>query len=89
MAKDSARRRPDSRLPRSLPAFQDHVRRDRADKSGPRWAQVQSLNMLTCTEGKERTPGEYETLLQYCDFVDVQGCRTSSPLDAVLAVKRQ
>ena len=27
------------------------------DKSGPRWAQLQSLNMLTCTEGKERHLG--------------------------------
>ena len=34
------------------------------DKSGPRWAQMQSLNMLTCTEGKERTLGEYEALLK-------------------------
>ena len=57
------------------------------DKSGPRWAQMQNLNMLTCTEGKERTLGEYESLLTQCGFVDVAGCRTSSPLDAVLAFK--
>jgi acetylserotonin N-methyltransferase len=48
----------------------------------------QSLNMLTCTEGKERTLGEYETLLKRVGFVDVQGCRLPSPLDAVLALKR-
>jgi acetylserotonin N-methyltransferase len=58
------------------------------DKSGPRWAQMQNLNMLTCTEGKERTLGEYEQLLQRVGFGNVQGCRTSAPLDAVLAIKR-
>jgi acetylserotonin N-methyltransferase len=58
------------------------------DKSGPRWAHMQSLNMLTCTEGKERTLAEYESLLQRVGFRDVQGCRTSAPIDAVLARKR-
>ncbi|HEY7329816.1 MAG TPA: class I SAM-dependent methyltransferase [Gemmataceae bacterium] len=57
------------------------------DKRGPRWAQMQNLNMLTCTEGKERTISEYETLLRRVGFADVSGCRTSAPLDAVLAVK--
>jgi acetylserotonin O-methyltransferase len=59
------------------------------DKRGPRWAQMQSLNMLTCTEGKERTLSEYEALLKQTGFVEVQGCRTTSPLDAVLAIKRK
>ncbi len=58
------------------------------DKSGPRWAQMQNLNMLTCTEGKERTLAEYESLLHRSGFFDVQGCRTTSPIDAVLARKR-
>ncbi len=57
------------------------------DRSGPRWAQMQSLNMLTCAEGKERTLSEYEALLTKAGFGDVQGCRTNSPLDAVLAYK--
>jgi acetylserotonin N-methyltransferase len=57
------------------------------DKSGPRWAQMQSLNMLVCTEGKERTLAEYEALLKCSGFADVLGCRTNSPLDAVLATK--
>jgi len=57
------------------------------DKTGPRWALMQSLNMLTCTEGRERTLGEYEALLVAAGFEQVRGCRTSSPLDAVLAVK--
>ena len=57
------------------------------DKTGPRWAQMQSLNMLTCTEGKERTLSEYEALLHEAGFVNVVGCRTASPLDATLAIK--
>ncbi len=57
------------------------------DKTGPRWAQMQSLNMLTCTEGKERTLTEYEALLREAGFVEVIGCRTGSPLDATLAIK--
>jgi acetylserotonin O-methyltransferase len=57
------------------------------DKAGPSWAQMQSLNMLVCTEGKERTLSEYESLLHRVGFRDVQGCRTPSPLDAVLAIK--
>jgi acetylserotonin N-methyltransferase len=57
-------------------------------KRGPRWAQLQDLNMLTCTEGRERTLAEYEALLQRAGFEDVSGCRTPSPLDVVLAIKR-
>jgi acetylserotonin N-methyltransferase len=58
------------------------------DKSGPRWAQMQSLNMLTCTEGKERTLGEYKELLTRAGFKEVSGVVLPAPLDAVLAVKR-
>ena len=57
------------------------------DHSGPRWAQMQNLNMLTCTEGKERTLEQYKALLARAGFGDIQGRRTSSPLDAVLGVK--
>jgi acetylserotonin N-methyltransferase len=57
------------------------------DKTGPRWARMQDLNMLTCTEGKERTLSEYEALLTQAGFENVQGCRTTSPLDAVLATR--
>jgi acetylserotonin N-methyltransferase len=56
-------------------------------KRGPRWALMQNLNMLSCTEGKERTLAEYEALLRRVGFAEVYGCRTSSPLDAVLAIK--
>jgi len=58
------------------------------DRSGPIWAQMQSLNMLVCTEGKERTLAEYEALLKEAGFAEVQGRPTPSPLDAVLAIKR-
>ncbi len=57
------------------------------DRSGPRWAVLQSLNMLACTEGKERTLDEYAALLKQTGFSRVEGRRTDSPLDAVLAVK--
>jgi acetylserotonin N-methyltransferase len=58
------------------------------DRSGPRWAQLQSLNMLVCAEGKERTLAEYAGLLRAAGFSQIEGRRTDSPLDAVLAVKR-
>lgn len=58
------------------------------DKTGPRWAVLQSLNMLLATEGKERTLTEYTALLQAAGFQQVEGRRTNSPLDAVLAVKQ-
>jgi len=57
------------------------------DQTGPTWAQMQNLNMLTCTEGKERTLGQYEALLKQAGFAEVKGVRTSAPLDAVLAIK--
>jgi len=57
------------------------------DKSGPRWAQMQNLNMLVCTEGKERTLGDYERILRHVGFTQVLGQVTPSPLDAVLALK--
>ena len=57
------------------------------DKSGPRWAQMQNLNMLVCTEGKERTLGDYERILRQVGFTQVLGQVTPAPLDAVLALK--
>jgi acetylserotonin N-methyltransferase len=57
------------------------------DKTGPLSAQLQSLNMLVCTEGKERTLAEYRMLLEAAGFEHVEGRRTGSPLDAVLATK--
>lgn len=59
----------------------------RDDKTGPSWAQMQDLNMLTCTEGRERTLAEYAALLEQRGFTLVQGAVTESPIDAVLAIK--
>jgi acetylserotonin O-methyltransferase len=58
-----------------------------ADRAGPVWAQMQSLNMLVCTEGKERTLEEYQVLLKQAGFEEVHGRQTASPLDVVLAIK--
>jgi acetylserotonin O-methyltransferase len=57
------------------------------DKRAPIWAQMQNLGMLLYTEGKERTLAEYEALLKRVGFAEVWGARTTTPLDAVLAVK--
>jgi acetylserotonin N-methyltransferase len=57
------------------------------DKAGPMPAIMQSLSMLVCTEGKERTLAEYAALLRAAGFTKVEGKVTGAPLDAVLAVK--
>lgn len=57
------------------------------DKSGPSWAQMQDLNMLVCTEGKERALAEYEALLVAAGFSEVVGCRTATPIDGILVTK--
>ena len=57
------------------------------DRTGPRWAHMQNLGMLLYTEGKERTLDEYRALLEQVGFSLVKGATTTSPLDAVLAVK--
>jgi acetylserotonin O-methyltransferase len=58
-----------------------------AEKTGPIRGQLQSLNMLVCTEGKERNAAEYRALLLEAGFTDVQARETGSVVDAVLAVK--
>jgi acetylserotonin N-methyltransferase len=57
------------------------------DRSGPISAQLQSLNMLVCTEGKERTLTEYRELLEKVGFRNVEGKFTGAPLDAIFAQK--
>lgn len=57
------------------------------DKTGPLDALTQSLNMLVCTEGKERTLAEYTALLREAGFTEVQGRKTGAPVDAILASK--
>lgn len=57
------------------------------DRLGPLGAHMQSLNMLVCTEGRERTLSEYEALLKRAGFNKVRGERTGRYLDAVFAEK--
>ena len=57
------------------------------DRRGPLATHMQSLNMLVCTEGRERTLGEYSALLRDAGFEHVEGRITGAPLDAILAFK--
>ncbi len=57
------------------------------DKTGPSSALLQSLNMLVCTEGRERTLSEYRQLLEEAGFDQVEGRVTGAYLDAVIARK--
>jgi acetylserotonin N-methyltransferase len=57
------------------------------DGVGPVPANMQSLSMLICTEGKERPLSDYARLLRSAGFRTVEGCRTGAPLDAILAIK--
>jgi acetylserotonin N-methyltransferase len=57
------------------------------DGVGPLAANMQSLNMLIVTEGRERSLGEYTRLLRGAGFQEVDGRRTGVMLDAILAVK--
>lgn len=50
-------------------------------------AHLQSLNMLVCTEGRERSAAEYAALLRGTGFSQVDSRRTGAPLDATLAIK--
>ena len=59
------------------------------ERNGPSWAQMQNLGMLLYTEGRERTLAEYKSLLERVGFSSVRGIVTPSPLDVVLAVKRE
>jgi len=59
------------------------------DGTGPVSTQMQSLNMLVCTEGRERSESEYRELLERAGFAGVECRRTGTPLDAVLAFRKQ
>lgn len=59
------------------------------DGLGPVSSLMQSLNMLVCTEGKERSAVQYETLLKAAGFDSVEARRTGAPLDAILALKKE
>jgi acetylserotonin N-methyltransferase len=56
-------------------------------KDGPAGAYLQSLNMLICTEGRERTASEYEALVREAGFSGFEYRLTGQPVDAMLAVK--
>jgi acetylserotonin N-methyltransferase len=57
------------------------------DKTAPPNAFLQSLNMLVCTEGRERNFAEYQALLRQAGFNKVEARRTGAPVDAVIAWK--
>jgi acetylserotonin N-methyltransferase len=57
------------------------------DHTGPRHALMQSLNMLVCTEGKERSCAEYCEMCLSAGFQSVECRRTGTVLDAILALK--
>lgn len=57
------------------------------DHAGPEYAVMQSLNMLVCTEGGERSSAEYRALLLEAGFASVDVRRTGTALDAILALK--
>ncbi|MBI1356320.1 MAG: homocysteine methyltransferase [Acidobacteria bacterium] len=56
-------------------------------KDGAPTALLQSLNMLICTEGRERSAAEYEKLLREAGFGEVRSAKLQAPVDVVLAVK--
>lgn len=58
------------------------------DGVGPLAANMQSINMLICTEGRERTLSDYRRLLEAAGFREVEGRRTGTALDAVFGVKQ-
>jgi acetylserotonin N-methyltransferase len=57
------------------------------DGVGPLAANMQSLNMLVVTEGRERTLSQFAQMLRAAGFSRVEGKRTGVALDAILAVK--
>lgn len=57
------------------------------DRTGPVYSLMQDLNMLVCTDGRERTFAEYRTLLEPAGFTSVEQHHTGSLVDAILAIK--
>jgi acetylserotonin N-methyltransferase len=81
-----------SKIYRALPAGGGLLIAERLlndDGVGPVPANMQSLNMLICTEGRERSAAEYEALLRAAGFSQVSAKRTGTPRDAILALKAQ
>lgn len=59
---------------------------DEAGTSPPE-ALLQTLNMLTQTHGRERRLSEYCHLLETVGFIGVEGKKTGTWLDAIIAYK--
>jgi len=84
-----------SRCSRVLPSDNDHagillaeqILND--DHVGPLGTNLQDINMLVQTEGKERSLPEFKGLLNEAGFSHVEGKRTGQPLDAILGTRRQ
>jgi acetylserotonin N-methyltransferase len=57
------------------------------NRSGPLPSVMQDLNMLVCTDGRERTRAEYRSLLESAGFTSVDFRETGSLVDAILAIK--
>ncbi|XP_006902482.1 PREDICTED: acetylserotonin O-methyltransferase [Elephantulus edwardii] len=57
------------------------------DRRGPLTTQLYSLNMLVQTEGRERTPAEYRSLICSAGFQDFQLKKTGKIYDVILARK--
>jgi len=57
------------------------------DGVGPLGANLQSMNMLVCTEGKERTAAQYASILRAAGFSAIESRVTGTALDATLALK--
>lgn len=57
------------------------------DKCGPANPLLQSLSMLVCTEGRERSAPEYEALARKAGFSSFEAAETGTLVDAMLAVK--
>jgi acetylserotonin N-methyltransferase len=55
------------------------------DHCGPVYSLMQDLNMLVCTDGRERTAAEYRDLLSLAGFSRVEFQKTGAPIDAILA----
>ena len=56
-------------------------------KDGPATSLLQSLNMLICTEGRERSAAEYDALLKEAGFAEVRTAKLHAPVDVLLATK--
>ncbi|CAF1241116.1 unnamed protein product [Rotaria sp. Silwood1] len=57
------------------------------DKSGPITVNMQDLNMLVATVGRERTCSEYKDMLEKVGFKNIKCIHTGAYLDAIIGYK--